>query len=211
MDRARVTQQSTSSTISLRSEIVHDAPSPRALRRGTFHGPLQWALEGAGWGVVRPVSDFVMVCIAVLIALGGFGTVFNVDELRAPLLTLPFVVVALFYLRGLYRTKMRTQVLDGIVPVISGVSVAAMAVAVLGMLLHHEVPEQGEWIRAWFYRARGRRLRTHRARARPAPRSRAAPDRQARADHGRRRRGRAGGPASGEPPRVRPRSRRLPR
>ncbi len=151
MDRARVTQQSTSSTISLRSEIVHDAPSPRALRRGTFHGPLQWALEGAGWGVVRPVSDFVMVCAAVLIALGGFGSVFHVDELRAPLLTLPFVVVALFYLRGLYRTKMRTQVLDGIVPVISGVSVAAMAVAVLGMLLHHEVPEQGEWIRAWFY------------------------------------------------------------
>ena len=63
----------------------------------------------------------------------------------------PFLVVLLFYLRGLYETKLRTQVLDGIVPVISGVSVAAMAVAVLGLALNHQVPEQGMWARAWFY------------------------------------------------------------
>jgi exopolysaccharide biosynthesis polyprenyl glycosylphosphotransferase len=151
MDRARVTQQTTSSTISLRSELAHDAPAPRALHRGTFHGPLQWALEGQGWGIVRPVSDFLMVCVAVLIAVGGAGAALHLDSMRAPLLSLPFMTVLLFYLRGLYRTKLRTQILDGIVPVISGVSVAAMGVAVLGMLENHEVPEQGEWIRAWFY------------------------------------------------------------
>jgi exopolysaccharide biosynthesis polyprenyl glycosylphosphotransferase len=151
MDRARVTQQTTSSTISLRSDLVHDAPSPRALRTSSFHGPLQWALEGSGWGVVRPVSDFLMVWIALLIALGGASPILHITSHRAPLLVLPFVVVLLFYGRGLYRTKMRTQILDGIVPVISGVSVAAMGVAVLGMLENHEVPEQGQWIRAWFY------------------------------------------------------------
>jgi exopolysaccharide biosynthesis polyprenyl glycosylphosphotransferase len=151
MDRARVTQQTTSSTISLRSELVHDAPSPRALRRGSFHGPLQWALEGSGWGIVRPAVDFLMVWVALLVALGGFSALGSIDSFRAPLLALPFVVVALFHFRGLYQKKMRSQVLDGIVPVISGLSVAAMAVAVLGMLLNHEVPEQGEWIRAWFY------------------------------------------------------------
>ncbi|MEA2214463.1 MAG: hypothetical protein QOK19_24 [Solirubrobacteraceae bacterium] len=151
MDRARVTQQTTSSTISLRSELLHDAPSPRALRSGTFHGPLQWALEGPGWGVVRPVSDFAMVWIALVIALGGVSPLVHIDSVRAPLLVLPFVVVLLFYIRGLYRTKMRTQILDGIVPVISGVSVAAMGVAVLGILFNHELPEQGQWIHAWFY------------------------------------------------------------
>jgi exopolysaccharide biosynthesis polyprenyl glycosylphosphotransferase len=151
MDRARVTQQTTSSTISLRSELAHDAPTPRTLHRGTFHGPLQWALEGAGWGVVRPIVDFVMVWLALVIALGGFGNVLHANSLRAPLLVFPFVVVLLFYLRGLYKTKLRTQVLDGIVPVISGVSVAAMAVAVLGLALNHQVPEQGMWARAWFY------------------------------------------------------------
>ena len=151
MDRARVTQQTTSSTISLRSELLHDAPSPRALRRGSFHGPLQWAFEGPGWGVVRPVSDFLMVCIALVVALGGISPILHINSERAPLLLMPVLVCFLFYVRGLYRTKMRVQILDGIVPVLSGVSVAAMAVAVLGMLLNHEVPEQGEWIRAWFY------------------------------------------------------------
>jgi exopolysaccharide biosynthesis polyprenyl glycosylphosphotransferase len=151
MDRARVTQQTTSSTISLRSELVHDAPSPRALRHGTFGGPLQWALEGSGWGIVRPIADFLMVCLAVLLAIGGFGSLVHINSLRGPLLALPAVVVAFFYLRGLYRTKLRTLMLDGIVPVISGISVAAMAVAVLGMFLNNQVPNQSEWIRAWFF------------------------------------------------------------
>jgi exopolysaccharide biosynthesis polyprenyl glycosylphosphotransferase len=150
MDRPRVTQQTTSSTISLRSELVHDAPVPRALRSGTFQGPLQWALEGAGWGIVRPVSDFVMVWVAVLISIGGLHGVLHVNGLRAPLLSLPFVVVLLFYLRGLYRTKLRAQILDGIVPVISGISVAAMAVAVLGVFVNNHVPSQSGWLRAWF-------------------------------------------------------------
>ncbi len=151
MDRARVSQQTTSSTISLRSELVHDAPFPRALRHGTFSGPLQWALEGPGWNVVRPLTDFVMASIAVVLALGGLSATVNVDELRAPLLALPFLVVLLMYLRGLYRTRLRALMLDGIVPVISGVSVAAMAVAVLGMLLNDQVPAQGDWLRAWAY------------------------------------------------------------
>src|SRR5581483_1121367 len=108
MDRARITQQTTSSTISLRSELAHDAPTPRTLHRGTFHGPLQWALEGPGWGIVRPIVDFLMVWAALVIALGGFGSLLGFDEPRAPLLLMPFLVVLLFYLRGLYRTKLRT-------------------------------------------------------------------------------------------------------
>jgi exopolysaccharide biosynthesis polyprenyl glycosylphosphotransferase len=179
MDRARVTQQTTSSTISLRSELAHDAPAPRALHRGTFHGPLQWALEGQGWGIVRPVSDFVMVCVAVLIAVGGTGAALHINSMRAPLLSLPFVTVLLFYLRGLYHTKLRSQILDGIVPVISGISVAAMAVAVLGMFMNNEVPSQGEWLRAWFFSLLGvglgrtllvfaqRRARAHRMIGKP--------------------------------------------
>ncbi len=151
MDRAHVSQQTTSSTISLRSEMGHDAPSPRALRRGSFSGPLQWALEGSGWGIVRVSADFVMVWIAVAVAVGGVSQLFHLGRERAPLLVLPFLVVCLFYLRGLYKKKMRSQVLDGIVPVISGVSVAAMAVAVLGLAINHNVPAQGQWVRAWFF------------------------------------------------------------
>ena len=148
MDRTRVTQQ-TSTTIPLRSELSHDVPSPRALRVGTFRGPLQWALEGQGWGVLRPTVDLVLLWAAVAGSLGGVHAVLSVPAVRAPLLALPPLVLLLFYLRGLYRTRLRALVLDGVVPVISGVSVAAMAVAMLGLFANGQVPTQSAWVRAW--------------------------------------------------------------
>lgn len=148
MDRTHVTQQ-TSNTISLRGELTHDAHPPKALRANTFRGPLQWALEGRGWGVVRLSADFVLLCLAVVIALGGVESTLHVSSLRAPLLALPPLTIVLFYLRGLYRTRLRSLVLDGVVPVLSGISVSAMAVAVLGTFLNNEVPSQSDWLRAW--------------------------------------------------------------
>ncbi len=151
MDRTQITQQTTTTTLPLRGELAHDAPSPTALRRIAFHGPLQWALEGPGWEVLRPTVDFVLVCIAVLIALGGVNAALHVPPVRAPLLALPPLVLLLFYLRGLYRTRLRALLLDGVVPVVSAVSVAAMAVAVLGMFLNDQVPSQSDWLGAWFF------------------------------------------------------------
>jgi exopolysaccharide biosynthesis polyprenyl glycosylphosphotransferase len=150
MDRTRITQQ-TSSSVALRGDLTHDAPSPRALRAGSFGGPLQWALEGRGWKLVRPAVDFVLLCLAVVISLGGVSSTLHVQDVRAPLLALPPLVLVLFYLRGLYRTRLRALVLDGVVPVLSTVSVGAMAVAVLGMYLNHQVPSQGDWLRAWLF------------------------------------------------------------
>jgi exopolysaccharide biosynthesis polyprenyl glycosylphosphotransferase len=150
MDRSRITQQ-TSTTLPLRADLTHDAPFPRALRRATFRGPLQWALEGSGFGIVRRVVDLFFLCVALVVALGGFSDVFDATGNRAPLLAMPIVVLALFQLRGVYRTKLRTLVLDALVPVLSGVSVGAMAVAVLGMFVNGKVPAQGDWVRAWLF------------------------------------------------------------
>jgi exopolysaccharide biosynthesis polyprenyl glycosylphosphotransferase len=150
MDSTRVTRQ-TSTTLPLRGELTHDAPAPRALWRGAFTGPLQWALEGAGWGIVRPLADFVLLCVAVVAALGGLEATLHVSAVRAPLLALPVIAMALFYLRGLYERKLRALVLDGMLPVLSGVSVAAMAVATLGMLLNGQLPNQSDWLHAWLY------------------------------------------------------------
>ena len=47
------------------------------------------------------------------------------------LLAMPVLVLLLFYLRGLYRTRLRALVLDGLVPVVSALSIAAMAVAMI--------------------------------------------------------------------------------
>src|ERR1700753_1910779 len=104
MARAPITQQ-TSTTLPLQGEFGRSAPQPRAAfgaRR--VRGPLQWALEGAGWRVLRPAVDLVFLCLAVLVALGTQGT-FHADAVRAPLLAFPLAVLLLFYLRGLYRTR----------------------------------------------------------------------------------------------------------
>ncbi|MGA2321624.1 MAG: exopolysaccharide biosynthesis polyprenyl glycosylphosphotransferase [Solirubrobacteraceae bacterium] len=147
MDRTRITQQTTTA-LPLRGELSHDAPWPKALGGGDFlGGPLQWLLEGQGWEILRPTVDFVLLCAAVTLALGGVDGVLHVGPLRAPLLGLPPLVMLLFYLRGLYRTRLRALVLDGVVPVISAVSVAAMTVAMIGAFANQRVPSL--WVRTW--------------------------------------------------------------
>jgi exopolysaccharide biosynthesis polyprenyl glycosylphosphotransferase len=148
MDRTHITQQTTA-TLPLRGELTHDAPGPRALSGGRFGGRLQWALEGPGWNVVRPAVDFLLLCVALVIAMGGVHATLHPSAVLAPLLALPLLVMLVFYLRGLYRTRLRALVLDGVVPVVSAVSVAAMMVAVLGLLVNGQVGSQSDWVRAW--------------------------------------------------------------
>jgi exopolysaccharide biosynthesis polyprenyl glycosylphosphotransferase len=150
MDRTQISQQ-TSTALPLRGELTHDAPSPKALPRSSFHGPLQWVLEGRGWDLLRPGVDFVLLYAAVVISLGGVRATLDVSAVSAPVLALPPMVLLLFHLRGLYHTRLRALVLDGVVPVLSGVSVAAMAVAVLGRFLNGQVPSQPDWLRAWLF------------------------------------------------------------
>ena len=101
--------------------------------------------------MLRPTVDFVLLCVAVVLALGGVQATLHVSAVRAPLLALPPLVMLLLYLRGLYRTRLRALVLDGVVPVVSAVSVAAMTVAMLGLFVNGQVPPQSDWVRAWLF------------------------------------------------------------
>jgi len=149
MDQPRVTQQTSSTTLPLPGGLTREAPRPRSLLDGTFAGPLQWALEGSGWSVLRPAVDFVLLCAAVVLALGGVSATTNVSAVQAPLLALPALVMLLLYLRGLYRTRLRALVLDGVVPVVSAVSIAAMGVVMIGLLCNGQAPSQSDVVRAW--------------------------------------------------------------
>ncbi len=131
--------------------ISRDAPFPQHAQRGEFSGPLQWLLEGTGWSVLRPTVDFVLMCVGVMIALGGLQATLDVPNVRAPLLLLPPIALLLLYLRGLYRTRLRALILDAVIPVVSAVSVAAMAVAMLGMFANSVVPGQDDWLKAWLF------------------------------------------------------------
>jgi exopolysaccharide biosynthesis polyprenyl glycosylphosphotransferase len=110
---------------------------------------LQWLLEGRGWDLLRPGVDLVAATIATVIALGGATATLNVSSQRAPLLALPLLIVALLYLRGLYRSRLRALILDSMVPVGGAVSVAAMAVIALGLFANGRPPQEAESLRAW--------------------------------------------------------------
>jgi exopolysaccharide biosynthesis polyprenyl glycosylphosphotransferase len=118
--------------------------------RGSFHGPLRWILEGPGWDIMRPTVDFVLMCVAVLIALGGVSAATHASAVRAPLLALPPLAMLFLFLRGLYRTRLRALVLDGLIPIVSAVSFAAMAAITLGLLANGRAPDQRDAVRAWF-------------------------------------------------------------
>ncbi len=150
MDQPRITQQ-TSTTLPLTGKLTHDAPHPKSLLDGTFGGRLQWALEGPGWGVLRPTVDFVLLCLAVIVTLGGMNATLHVSAVRASLLALPPLVMLLLYLRGLYRTRLRALVLDGVVPVVSAVSIAVMAVTTIGLFANGQTPSQSDSVRAWLF------------------------------------------------------------
>jgi exopolysaccharide biosynthesis polyprenyl glycosylphosphotransferase len=145
-----VSRQTTTS-LPATGRLTRDAPRPVSGHTGRFTGPLQLLLEGSGWGVLRPTVDFVLLCAAVVVALGGVDATEHVSADFAPLLALPPLVLLLFYLRGLYRTRLRALILDGVVPVISAVSVAAMAVAMIGLFANGQVPDQSAWVRAWLF------------------------------------------------------------
>lgn len=147
----RLSQQTTTPTLPLGGSAARRAPGPRAAPAGVFRGPLQWLLEEPGWSVVRPVVDCVLLCVAVVTALGGYDALGQLPARETPLLALPALTMLMLYVRGLYRTRLRALILDGLVPVLSAVSIAAMAVAVIGLFVNGQAPPQAEGVRAWVY------------------------------------------------------------
>jgi exopolysaccharide biosynthesis polyprenyl glycosylphosphotransferase len=148
MARTPITQQ-TSTTLPLHGDLGRAAPLPRALNGATFAGRLQWILDGPGWRVLRPAVDFILLCAGVTIAMGGVSETLHASAHRAPTLALPPIVMLLFYLRGLYRTRLRALVLDGVVPVMSAVSIGAMTTAMLGLFVNEHAPPPSTTVRAW--------------------------------------------------------------
>ncbi len=144
---SRFTQQTTTSMPVAGHAAARAAPRPRQSPTGSFGGAMQFLLEGRGWGFLRPAVDLSMLVLALVLALNGSG----LASTGQPILLLPPLVMALLFLRGLYRTRMRPLLLDGVVPVLSAVSVGAMTVAMLGFFDNGQIPNQTAWLRAWLF------------------------------------------------------------
>jgi exopolysaccharide biosynthesis polyprenyl glycosylphosphotransferase len=152
MNGTRLTQQTTTPSLPLAGHpAARRAPGARSAPSGLFRGPLQLLLEEPGWGLLRPAVDCVLLCLAVMLALGGLHATLNAPPVQTPLLALPALTMLLLYLRGLYRSRLRALILDGLAPVVSAVSVAAMLVAMIGVFANGRVPVQAAWVRSWLF------------------------------------------------------------
>jgi exopolysaccharide biosynthesis polyprenyl glycosylphosphotransferase len=147
------TRQTTDSALPLTAHAT-SPPLPIPGARSRVWRPnnaLQAVLEGRGWNVLLVVCDFVLLLAAVVLALGGVAASVHAEDVTLPLLMIPLLAVVLLHLKGSYHTRMRTLVLDGFAPLLSAVSVATLAAAMIGVLLngHGDTPEH--LVRAWVY------------------------------------------------------------
>ena len=90
-----------------------------------------------------------MVSAALLLALSGDRRLLGLSPERSVVLALPVLVVALLLLRGAYRTRLRMLALDWLLPVVSAVSVATMATAMLALLIDGRLSDPRAWLRVW--------------------------------------------------------------
>jgi exopolysaccharide biosynthesis polyprenyl glycosylphosphotransferase len=150
MSQLPISQQ-TATAITIQGELARTAPEPEALPHVAFAGPLQWVLEGSGWDLLRPLVDGLMLSAAVVLASGGLYAAAHPSARTAPVLALPLVVILLFYLRGLYRSQLRVLVLDGVVPVLSAISVGVMTIAIMGLFIGSAAPPQNLTVRLWVF------------------------------------------------------------
>ncbi|HEY1689385.1 MAG TPA: exopolysaccharide biosynthesis polyprenyl glycosylphosphotransferase [Solirubrobacteraceae bacterium] len=151
--RMEVTRQSTDQALPFAGSqsALRERPHLRARRRWRHEGPPQTLLEGKGWNALRAVCDFVLLYAAVVLSLGGMRSVLHASANTLPLLALPPLAMIALYLKGLYRVRMRALILDGLVPLLSAVSVAAMAADTIGLLINGHASNPTDLIRTWIY------------------------------------------------------------
>jgi exopolysaccharide biosynthesis polyprenyl glycosylphosphotransferase len=93
----------------------------------------RWLLDGAGFNLLRLALDSVMLVLAVIAAVAGAHAAHASTDGEWLAYCFPLVVILLMHLRGMYRTRLRVLILDGIVPVVSAVSLAAMVFVAAGI------------------------------------------------------------------------------
>ncbi len=121
-------------------------------------------LEGQGFVYLSLAVDGVMLALAVAAAALGAGAAGIPLESAVALAVFPALVIALMYMRGLYRPRLRMLVLDGVPTIVGAISVAAMMSVALAIFINassHPAPlVTRAWLFAAIYVSAGRMLLT---------------------------------------------------
>ena len=145
--------------VSPRDRVLLVAPSPAEAHpaesrllvrpRKNTRPRKQYLLEGPGWRSLQLLSDLTASLVAVVAALLLSGQAESIALSRPSAFAFPLVVVTMLYLRGMYRRRVRTVILDGLAPVAGAVSGAAMLILAYEVFVHGEVATAPVLGRAW--------------------------------------------------------------
>ena len=108
-------------------------------------------LDGIGWAWLRLAVDLTMLVLAVAAAILGARAAGVSRETEPALILLPPLVVGALYLRGMYKRRIRVEILDGIGPVVGAISVAAMTLLAGVALLQPDSRPAPLLARAWVF------------------------------------------------------------
>ena len=136
-----------------------DAPETEALERAlkaagdelpVRHPRRRHVLQGRGWIVASIGADALMLYLAVAAALIGAEQA-GVRADSAAIWVFPPLVIALLALRGMYRSKLRVQMLDEAGHVVGATSVAAMVIIALSALTTNAGEHAELLARVWLF------------------------------------------------------------
>jgi exopolysaccharide biosynthesis polyprenyl glycosylphosphotransferase len=111
----------------------------------------EWLLDGPGFTWLRLVVDLVMLALAVVAAIVGARAAHVALDGDVALYAFPFLVVGLMYVRGMYKQELVISILDGIAPVVSSISVAAMGCLAVVTFADPAARPAGLIARAWLF------------------------------------------------------------
>jgi exopolysaccharide biosynthesis polyprenyl glycosylphosphotransferase len=144
---------------------VRLAPRPRPVP--ARHGGLtaDWLFEGPGWSRLVVTGDALLLALAVAAALLGAKAADVPLDAKWTVLLYPVLVVALLALRGMYRRRLRTVLLDTVGPIVAATSTGAMILVAYHAFSDSAVSAGPLVARAWFfatvYLVGGRALLAH--------------------------------------------------
>jgi exopolysaccharide biosynthesis polyprenyl glycosylphosphotransferase len=108
-------------------------------------------LDGAGFAWLRFGLDVVMLAVAVVGAIVGAGAAGVPLQDQDVLLLYPPLAILVLYARGMYRDRMKVDVLDGVMSVVGAVSVSAMILLAAVVLLDPGTHAAPLIARAWLF------------------------------------------------------------
>ncbi len=129
-------------------EETRAARAAEAARAAKDAGWIAWLLEGRGWSWLRPALDALMLSLAVLIAVRWPGEPVAATS-ALPLAVFPPAVMTMLALRGMYVRRLRVSVLDGVAPVISGISFGAMALVAAQIYVFSQELQTAVLVHLW--------------------------------------------------------------